>query len=148
MSTCLPNLTHPFLTFCKIITFKVDQKNNFPYALGRQQSFEGQKNHFLKWIWNVPLHILVSKWVSYMSTKSHINKRCGTLRKKLFSSRGYAEIYIHRAFLTIKKIYKKLFYWKSRRWAHILVPWLYIIFFCFEKNWKSQILVAFQSSWS
>jgi hypothetical protein len=42
-----------------------------------------------------------------MSPKSHIHKKCGTLRKKSFSARGYAEIHIHCCFLTIKKTYKK-----------------------------------------
>jgi hypothetical protein len=40
-----------------------------------------------------------------MSTKSHTHRRCGTLRKKLFSATGYAKIGL---FLTIKKAYKKL----------------------------------------
>jgi hypothetical protein len=30
----------------------------------------------------VLVHILVSKWVRYMSPKSHTHKRCGTWRKK------------------------------------------------------------------
>jgi hypothetical protein len=45
-----------------------------------------------------------------MSPKSHIQKRCGTLRKKSFSARGYAEIHIQRPFLTIKKTYKESLY--------------------------------------
>jgi hypothetical protein len=40
-----------------------------------------------------------------MSSKSHIHKRCGTLRKKSFSARGYAEIHIQRP--TIKIAYEK-----------------------------------------
>jgi hypothetical protein len=38
-----------------------------------------------------------------MSTKSHIHKRCGTLRKKSFSARGYAEIHKQRLFFDNKK---------------------------------------------
>jgi hypothetical protein len=38
-----------------------------------------------------------------MSPKSHIHKRCGTLRKKSFSARGYAEIHIQRPFFDNKK---------------------------------------------
>jgi hypothetical protein len=45
-----------------------------------------------------------------MSPESHTHKRCGTLRKKSFSARGYAEIHIQRPFFTIKKTYKKLLY--------------------------------------
>jgi hypothetical protein len=39
-----------------------------------------------------------------MSSKSHTHKRCGTLRKKSFSARRYAEI---GRFLTIKIAYEK-----------------------------------------
>jgi hypothetical protein len=42
-----------------------------------------------------------------MSSKSHTHKKCGTLRKKSFSARGYAEIHIQRPFFENKKdIYK------------------------------------------
>jgi hypothetical protein len=37
-----------------------------------------------------------------MSPKSHTHKRCGTLRKKSFSARGYAEIHIQRPFFDTK----------------------------------------------
>jgi hypothetical protein len=82
--------------------FKVDKKVFFPCAQRGQQSFEGQKNHFLKYIWNVPLHILVPKYVRYISSKSHTHKRCGTLRKKSFSAWGYTEIHIQRPFFDNK----------------------------------------------
>jgi hypothetical protein len=45
-----------------------------------------------------------------MSPKSHTYKRCGTLIKKSFSTREYAEIHIQRRVLTIKKTYEKLLY--------------------------------------
>jgi hypothetical protein len=38
-----------------------------------------------------------------MSPKSHTYKKCGTLRKKSFSARGYAEIHIQRLFFDNKK---------------------------------------------
>jgi hypothetical protein len=38
-----------------------------------------------------------------MPPKSHIHKKCGTLRKKSFSTRGYAEIHIQRPFFDQKK---------------------------------------------
>jgi hypothetical protein len=38
-----------------------------------------------------------------MSPKSHTHKRCGTLRKKSFSTKGYVEIHIQRLFFDIKK---------------------------------------------
>jgi hypothetical protein len=96
MSTCPPNLVHSFLTDCEIITFKVDKIVIFPCAKGGHQSFEGSKNSFFKQAWIVRHFILVSKYVVYMSTKSHTHRRCGTLRKKLFPTRGYAEIHIQR----------------------------------------------------
>jgi hypothetical protein len=37
------------------------------------------------------------------SPKSHTHERCGTLRKKSFSARGYAEIHIQRPFFDNKK---------------------------------------------
>jgi hypothetical protein len=38
-----------------------------------------------------------------MSTKSHTHKKCRTLRRKLFSTKGYAEIHIQRLFFDNKK---------------------------------------------
>jgi hypothetical protein len=38
-----------------------------------------------------------------MSPKSNTHKRCGTLRKKSFSARGYAEIHIQRPFFDNEK---------------------------------------------
>jgi hypothetical protein len=38
-----------------------------------------------------------------MSTISHTHKRCGILRKKLFSTSGYAEIHIQKLFFDNKK---------------------------------------------
>jgi hypothetical protein len=38
-----------------------------------------------------------------MSPKSHTHKRCGTLRKKSLSRRGYAEIHIQMPFFDNKK---------------------------------------------
>jgi hypothetical protein len=52
--------------------------------------------------------ILVSRWVRYMSTKSHIHRRCGTLRKILFSTWGYAEIHLQRPFFDNKKGIQKV----------------------------------------
>jgi hypothetical protein len=43
-----------------------------------------------------------------MSTKSHIHTRCGTLKKKLFSTRGYAEIHIQRPFFDNKRGIQKI----------------------------------------
>jgi hypothetical protein len=37
-----------------------------------------------------------------MCAKSHTYKKSGTLRKKLFSTRGYAEIHIQRPFFDNK----------------------------------------------
>jgi hypothetical protein len=45
-----------------------------------------------------------------MSSKSHILKRYGILRKKSFSTRGYAKIHIQRPFLDNKKDIKNHFF--------------------------------------
>jgi hypothetical protein len=42
-----------------------------------------------------------------MSPISHTHKRCGTLRKKSFSARGYAKFTYIGRFLTIKIAYGK-----------------------------------------
>jgi hypothetical protein len=38
-----------------------------------------------------------------MFPKSHIQKRCGTLGEKSFSTRGYAEIHLQRPFFDPEK---------------------------------------------
>jgi hypothetical protein len=38
-----------------------------------------------------------------MSPKSHTHKKCGTLRKNIFSTRGYVEIHKQRLFFDNKK---------------------------------------------
>jgi hypothetical protein len=146
MSTCPPNLTHSFLTVCKIIMFKVDKKVFLSCAQREQQSFEGQKkNHFLKKIWNVPLHILVFKWVRYMSSKSHTHKRCGTLRKKSFSARGYAEIHIQRPFFDNKNSIWKILGFKIWTVKTCSSASCTRTNFYFWKVLKSWFLVEFQS---
>jgi hypothetical protein len=70
----------------------------------------------------------------------------GTCLQKLISTRDverWEQIYFPQVgmlkfiykghFLTIKKTYKSLFYWKSKQWAHALVPWLHIDFIFLEK---------------
>jgi hypothetical protein len=58
------------------------------------------KKPFFGYIWNEPLLIPIYR---YMSTKSHIYKRCGTLRKKSFFTRGYAKIHIQRPLFDNRK---------------------------------------------
>jgi hypothetical protein len=43
-----------------------------------------------------------------MSSKFHTHKKCGILRKKSFSARGYAKIHIQRPFFDNKKDNKKI----------------------------------------
>jgi hypothetical protein len=43
-----------------------------------------------------------------MSKKSHTCKKCGTLGRKYFSTRGYAEIHIQRAFFDNKDSITKI----------------------------------------
>jgi hypothetical protein len=49
----------------------------------------------------VPFNILVFKWIRYMSPKSHTYKRCGILRKKSFSARGYVESHTYTLVLRL-----------------------------------------------
>jgi hypothetical protein len=93
----------------------------------------------------VPLHILVFKWVRYMSPKSHTRKRCGTLRKKSFSARGYAEIYIQRPFFDNKNSIWKILGLKIRTAKTCSSAPSTRKFFNFWKILKSRFLVEFQS---
>jgi hypothetical protein len=60
--------------------------------------------------------------------------------KNYFPQEGMLKFTYKDSFLTIKKSYKKLVYWKSK-WGHTLVPPLHVEFF-FARNKKSQILVV------
>jgi hypothetical protein len=57
----------------------------------------------------------------------------GTLRKKSFSARGYAEIHIQRPFFYNKIAYEKFLDRKSKRNKHALVPLLHVEIFIFGK---------------
>jgi hypothetical protein len=46
MSTCPPNLTHSFLTICKIIMFKVEKIVFFNYAEGDNIVLKAKKTIF------------------------------------------------------------------------------------------------------
>jgi hypothetical protein len=60
-----------------------------------------------------------------MFPKSHTHQRCGTLRKKSFSVRGYVEIHIQRPFFfTIKKTYKN-YCIENPKGDHIFYYFLY-----------------------
>jgi hypothetical protein len=66
--------------------------------------------------------------------KSHTHKKCGTLRKKLFSSRGYAEIHIQRPFFDNKKGIQKIAVLKIQMASRCFgASSIYKIFF-FEKK--------------
>jgi hypothetical protein len=69
-----------------------------------------------------------------MSTKSHTRRRCGTLRKNLFSARGCAEIHIQRPFFDNKKGIQKIVVLKIQMVRTCFgASSTYRIFF-FEKN--------------
>ena len=142
MPTCLPNLTHSFLTVWKIITFKVDKKVFFYLRPKGTVEFWRRKNCYFFWIYMDPNY----GWVRYLSTKSHIHKKCGTLRKKHFLQGSILKFTYKGRFLTIKKTYKKLLYWKFKWWTYTFVLPLHIDFFFFGETTRSQFLVAFQSS--
>jgi hypothetical protein len=93
----------------------------------------------------VPLHILVSKWVKYMSSKSHTHKRCGTLRKKSFSARGYAEIHIQRPYFDNKNSIWKILGLKIRMVKTCSSASSTLTNFYYWKVLKFWFLVEFQS---
>jgi hypothetical protein len=80
-----------------------------------------------------------------MFTKSHTHRRCETLRKNLFSMRGYAEIQIQRPFFDNKKGLQKIVVLKIQIVKTCFgASSTYMIFF--GKKLKSKVLVVFQSS--
>jgi hypothetical protein len=93
----------------------------------------------------VLLHILVSKWVRYMSPKFHTHKRCGTLRKKSFSARGYAEFHIQRPFFDNKNSIWKILGLKIQTMETCSSAPSTRRNFYFWKILKSRFLVEFQS---
>jgi hypothetical protein len=121
------------------------QRSFFPLHPERAAKFWRPKNHFWKQIWNVPLHILVSKWVRNMSSKSHTYKRCGTLRKKSFSAGGYAEIHIQRPFFDNKNSIWKVLGLKIGTVKTCSSASSTCSNFYFWKILKSRFLVEFQS---
>jgi hypothetical protein len=67
-----------------------------------------------------------------VSTKSHTHRRCGTLRKKLFPTRGYVEIHIQRVFFDNKKGIQKIVVLKIQT---VRIGFgASSRFYCFEKN--------------
>jgi hypothetical protein len=80
-----------------------------------------------------------------MSSKSHTHKRCGTLRKKSFSARGYAEIHIQRPYFDdTKDIWKILGLKIQTVETCSSVPSIRGNFY-FGKILKSRFLAEFQS---
>jgi hypothetical protein len=57
-----------------------------------------------------------------------------------FAQRGMLKFIYKGRFLTIKKAYEKFLDWKSKQWAHALVPPLHMeVFFFFLKKTKTSI---------
>jgi hypothetical protein len=84
----------------------------------------------------VQLQILVSRWVRYMSTKSHICKKCGILRMKIFSIMGYAQIHKQRPFFWQSKRHLKNYCIKNSNSEHMHWCLFYTHTLCFLKNIK------------
>jgi hypothetical protein len=93
----------------------------------------------------VGLQILVSRWVRYMSTKSHTHMRCGTLKKSSISTRGYAEIHIQRPFFDNKNSIWKILGLKTQTVETCSSASSIHRNFYFWKTLKSRFLVVFQS---
>jgi hypothetical protein len=80
-----------------------------------------------------------------MFTKSHTHKRSGTLREKLFSTRGYADIHIQRLFFDQKNTIWKILGLKIQMVETCSSASSTCRNFYFWKTWKSRFLVVFQS---
>ena len=119
MSICPPNLSETFFTVCKIITFKVDKKVFSPAPEGDSRVLKAKKTilkskHgmclsiflFLTELGTCPQNLIPTKGVEYWE-KNH------------FPQGGMLKFTYEGPFLTIKKTYKNLLYWKSDS-EHIL----------------------------
>jgi hypothetical protein len=121
------------------------RKSFFHCAQEGQQGFGGQKNHFSASVWLARPQILVYSWVRYMYAKSHIHQRCGRLPKKLFSTKGYAEIHKQRPFFGNKNSIWKILGLKIQTVETCSSASSTHRNFYFWKKLKSRFLVEFQS---
>jgi hypothetical protein len=133
MSTCPLNLTHSFITVCKIITFKVDKKVFFPCAQRDSRVLKAKKTIFksrygmclsiflfLSELGTCPQNLIPTRSVEHWE-KNH------------FPQEGMLKFTYKGCFLTIKIAYEKFLDWKSEWWKHALVPPLHVQIFIFEK---------------
>jgi hypothetical protein len=90
------NLTHLFLTICKVVKFNVNKvlEANITMFLSRY----GLCNFMLLF-----LGVLGTCIQNCVHIYIYTHKRCGTLEKKLFSTMGYAEIHKQRPFFDNQK---------------------------------------------
>jgi hypothetical protein len=114
-------------------------------AKGGQQSFRVLEILFLEYLWIVGLQILVSRWVRYMPTKSHMHTRCGTLRKSSISTRGYAEIHIQGPILDNKISIWNILGLKIQTVGTCFSACSIHRIFFIKKTLKSRFLMEFQS---
>jgi hypothetical protein len=69
------------------------------------------------------------------------------LQKIISSNKGGMLKFTYKGrFLTIKIAYTKVFEWESERWEHVVVPFLYVEIFIFEKYWNLDCWWNFKAS--
>jgi hypothetical protein len=127
------NLTHSFLTICKIITFKVDKKVFSLAPKGDSRVLKAKKSIF----WSrYGMCLSIFLFLSELGTcpQNLISTRgVEHWEKNHFPQGGMLKFTYKGRFLTIKIAYEKILDWKSERRKHALVPPLHVKIFIFEK---------------
>jgi hypothetical protein len=137
MFICPPNLAHSFLTVCKIMKFKIDEKVVFPVPMENRRVLEVKK---LKIPSKYRLCNFIFLFLSALGTCQQNltpTRSVENWEKIYFLLLGMLKLTNKSRFLTIKMTSQKLLYWKSKQWAHALVPPLHT-FFSSWKTLKSQ----------
>jgi hypothetical protein len=130
MSICPPNLTHSFLTICKIITFKVDKKVFSPVPEGDNRVSKAKKTIF-KSRYGMCLSIFL--FLGSCLQNLILTRSVEHWEKNHFLQGGMLKFTYKGRFLTIKIAYEKFLDWKSKGWKHALVPLLHVEIFIFGK---------------
>jgi hypothetical protein len=126
MSTSPPNLAHSLLTVCEIITFQVDK---FFFSKGGNRVLKAKKTTFSSrhGLWDILSLFLGELGICLQNLIP--TRGVEHWDKNYFPEKGMLKFTYKGRFLTIKKAYKKLLYWKSKWWAHASVRLLHRRFF-------------------
>jgi hypothetical protein len=145
MSTKSYTLNSYWLQDCNVQSWK---KHFFPNVWGVQQSFGGQKTIFYSRCGLTNFKFLFLSELGIYHQNLIPTRHMEPWEKCHFAQRGMLKCTYKGHFLTIEKAYEKFLHWKSKWWAHVLVPPLHLEVLIFEKKTKCQFLVSFQSFWN